>query len=101
MAVVSGCGPMPAVIDHAALSAKARTHASQPEGGSDNAALLHARLPADPKVERDWRVRPAVWGLAIADPEFAAEQHKRMRDFVAQIEAILAADWRCAHLAAA
>ena len=83
---------------HAALSSQARTDASQPEGRGDIAALLHALLPTDPKVERDWRVWFSFWGLAIADPEFAAEQRERMRDFVAQIEAILAADPRCAHL---
>lgn len=86
---------------HAALSAHARTDASQPESGGDIAALLHALLPTDPKVERDWRVWFSFWGLAIANPEFAAEQRKRMRDFVAQIEAIIAADPRYAHLTSA
>lgn len=85
---------------HAALSSKARTDASQPEGSGDIAALLHALLPTDAKVERDWRVWFSFWGLAIADPEFAAEQRERMRDFVAQIAAILAVDPRCAHLSA-
>jgi len=85
---------------HAALSSQARTDASQPDGGGDIRALLHALLPTDPKVERDWRVWFSFWGLAIADPEFAAEQRGRMRDFVDQIAAILAADPACAHLAA-
>ncbi len=83
---------------HAALSSQARTDASQPEDGGDIAALLHALLPTDPKVERDWRVWFSFWGLAIANSEFAAEQRARMRDFVAQIDAILAADRACAHL---
>lgn len=83
---------------HAALSSQARTDASQPEGGGDIAALLHALLPTDPKVERDWRVWFSFWGLAIADAEFAAEQRERMRDFVDQIDTTLAADPRCAHL---
>ena len=85
---------------HAALSSQARTDASQPEGLADIAALLHALLPADPKVERDWRVWFSFWGLAIADPEFAAEQRVRMRDFVARIAECLAADPDYAHLAA-
>lgn len=85
---------------HAALSSQARTDASQPEGRADIAALLHALLPADPKVERDWRVWFSFWGLAIADPEFAAEQRVRMRDFVARIAECLAADPDYAHLAA-
>jgi AcrR family transcriptional regulator len=83
---------------HAALSSQARTDASQPAEGGDIKALLHALLPIDPKVERDWRVWFSFWGLAIADPEFAAEQRERMRDFVGQIGAILAADPDCAHV---
>lgn len=86
---------------HAALSSEARTIRSQPAGRGDIAALLHALLPTDPKVERDWRVWFSFWGLAIADREFAAEQRERMRDFVSQIGATLAADPRCAHLSAA
>ncbi len=85
---------------HAALSSQARTDASQPAGGGgDIRALLLALLPIDPKVERDWRVWFSFWGIAIADPEFAAEQRGRMRDFVDQIAAILAADPACGHLA--
>jgi hypothetical protein len=52
------------------------------------------------KVERDWRVWFSFWGLAIADPEFAAEQRERMREFVGQITAILAEDPGCVHLTA-
>lgn len=85
---------------HAALSSQARTDASQPNGGGDIRALLHALMPTDPKVERDWRVWFSFWGLAIADPEFAAEQRARMRDFVSQIAAVLAADPGCANLTA-
>lgn len=77
---------------HAALSSQARTDASQPEKGGDIAALLHALLPCDPMVERDWRVWFSFWGLAMADPEFAAEQRQRMREFVARIAEVLAAD---------
>lgn len=83
---------------HAALSSQARTDASQPAVGGDIAALLHALLPTDPKVERDWRVWFSFWGLAMADPEFSAEQRGRMCDFVGQIAAVLAADRGCAHL---
>jgi AcrR family transcriptional regulator len=86
---------------HAALSSRARTDATQPEGSGDIAALLHALLPTDPKVERDWRVWFSFWGMAIADPEFAAEQRERMRDFVAQLEAVLAADPAFTHHPAA
>ena len=77
---------------HAALSSQARTDATQPEGSGDIAALMRALLPDDPKVERDWRVWFSFWGMAIADPEFAAEQRERMRGFVARLEAVLAAD---------
>jgi AcrR family transcriptional regulator len=86
---------------HAALSSKARTDASQPEEGGDVAALLHALLPTNPTVERDWRVWFSFWGLAIADPEFAAEQRQRMRDFVDEIAAALACDPTYSQLAAA
>lgn len=85
---------------HAALSSAARTDASQPAGGGDIAALLRALLPLDPKVERDWRVWFAFWGLAIGDPEFANEQSLRVRAFVGQIADCLAADPACARLAA-
>jgi AcrR family transcriptional regulator len=83
---------------HAAFSSQARTDALQPAGSGDVAALLHALLPTDPAVERDWRVWFSFWGLAMSDPEFAAEQRMRMRHFVDRIAAILAADPRCAHL---
>ena len=86
---------------HAALSSQARTDATQPEGSGDIAALMCALLPDDPKVERDWRVWFSFWGMAIADPEFAAEQRERMRGFVARLEAVLAADPIFTHLAAA
>jgi AcrR family transcriptional regulator len=85
---------------HAALSSQARTDASQPEGRADLAALLHALLPTDPKVVRDWRVWFSFWGLAIADPEFAAEQRMRVRNFVDRIADCLADDPHYAHLAA-
>lgn len=77
---------------HAALSSQARTDASQSEGRADIAALLHALLPTDAKVERDWRVWFSFWGLAIADAEFAAEQRLRMREFVRRIADCLARD---------
>lgn len=82
---------------HAALTSQA----PQPEDRGDLAALFHALLPTDRRVERDWRVWFCFWGLAIADPEFAAEQRERMRGFVMQIEAVLAADPAFAHRAAA
>lgn len=85
---------------HAALSSQARTDASQSADGADVAALLHALLPTDPKVERDWRVWFSFWGLAIADPEFAAEQRSRVREFVERIRGCLADDPRYSHLSA-
>ena len=85
---------------HAAMSSQAHTDASQPADRGDIAALLLALLPIDPKIERDWRVWFSFWGLAIADPEFAAEQRERMRGFVGQIDAVLAEDPYHAHLAA-
>ena len=85
---------------HAALSSQALTDASQPVGRADVAALLHSLMPIDAKVERNWRVWFSFWGLAIADPEFAAEQRDRVRDFVGRIAAILASDPRFADLSA-
>ncbi|WP_225204447.1 TetR family transcriptional regulator C-terminal domain-containing protein [Novosphingobium huizhouense] len=84
---------------HAALTSKARTDASQPKDRGDLGALFRALLPIDPRVTRDWRVWFCFWGMAIADPEYAAEQRERMRAFVAQIEAVLAADPDFAHIA--
>ncbi|MBY0393681.1 MAG: TetR family transcriptional regulator C-terminal domain-containing protein [Novosphingobium sp.] len=86
---------------HAALTSQARTDASQPKDRGDLAALFHALLPTDRRIERDWRVWFSFWGLAIADPEFAAEQRERMRGFVLQIEAVIAADPAFAHRTAA
>lgn len=77
---------------HAALSSQARTDASQPAQGGDIAALLRALLPIDPRVERDWRVWFAFWGLAIGDAGFAEEQRLRVREFVSRIADCLAAD---------
>lgn len=85
---------------HAALTSQARTDASQPDGSGDVAALLHALLPTDPRVERNWRVWFSFWGLAIADAEFAAEQRKRVSEFSARIADCMAADPLFAHLAA-
>ncbi|MFN3990836.1 MAG: TetR family transcriptional regulator C-terminal domain-containing protein [Erythrobacter sp.] len=84
---------------HAALTSQARTDASQPDDRGDLRALLHALLPVDSKVERDWRVWFSFWGIAIADPEFASEQRERMRHFVGQIAECLAADPNYSHLA--
>ncbi|HEY9092286.1 TetR family transcriptional regulator C-terminal domain-containing protein [Parasphingorhabdus sp.] len=84
---------------HAAFSSQARSAASQLENVADLAALLHPLLPIDPKSERNWRVWFSFWGLAIADPEFAAEQRLRVREFVGRIAECLAADPRFAHLA--
>ncbi|MEY4238121.1 MAG: hypothetical protein RL339_722 [Pseudomonadota bacterium] len=83
---------------HAALSSQELTEASQPAGGGDVAALLHALLPIEAKVERNWRVWFSFWGLAIADPEFSAEQRQRVREFVARIADTLSADPRFADL---
>ncbi len=83
---------------HAALSSKARSDASQLENVADLAALLHPLLPIDPKAERNWRVWFSFWGLAIADPEFAAEQRLRVRGIIDRIADCLAADPRFAHL---
>lgn len=85
---------------HAALSSQARTDASQPQGRADIAALLHALLPTDPTIERDWRVWFSFWGLAIADAEFAAEQRERMREFVSRIADCLERDPAFARLPA-
>jgi AcrR family transcriptional regulator len=85
---------------HAALRSQARTDVSQPAGGGDIAALLRALLPTDPGAARDWRVWFAFWGLAIGDPEFAAEQRLRVRAFVSRITDCLAGDPACSHLAA-
>ena len=86
---------------HAALSSAARTAASQPAEGADVAALLHALLPTEPGALRNWRVWFSFWGLAMADPEYAAEQRDRMREFTSRIADSLAQDPACAHLAAA
>ena len=86
---------------HAAMRSHIRTEASQQKGGADVAALLHALLPIDPVVERDWRVWFSFWGVALADREFTTEQSAQVRSFTEQIASCLSVDPTCAGLAAA
>lgn len=41
---------------------------------------IEAILPLDEERRRDWHVWFAFWGMAVADPEFAAEQRQRVID---------------------
>lgn len=77
---------------HAAERSRLITEASQPAGGADTACFMHALLPINEAVRRNWRVWFAFWGLAVADPDLAAEQRIRVRDVEDRIAATLACD---------
>lgn len=83
---------------YAAERSRLITEASQPAEGADAAAFMHALLPTNEAIRRNWRVWFAFWGLAVADPDLAAEQRVKVRDVEDRITATLAADPRYARL---
>lgn len=81
----------------AAARSQQRTEESQRTGQADVIAFLHALLPVSDEAQRNWRVWFAFWGLAITDPELAAEQGKRADAIVDRLAAVMAQDKRFRH----
>jgi TetR/AcrR family transcriptional repressor of bet genes len=65
------------VYNAAASRARQRLEAA----GADHDVLraLEALLPIDKLSRRDWRVWFSFWGIAVADPEMAAQQRAAVR----------------------
>jgi AcrR family transcriptional regulator len=57
--------------------------------GSTLVAALESLLPLDGPRKRDWMITCIFWGVAVADPELAAEQAERVRTAVPRIVALL------------
>lgn len=63
----------------AALHARRRMEAVLAGGTGTLQLCLEAMLPLDDARRRDWHVWFAFWGVAVGDPQFAAEQKRRSR----------------------
>jgi AcrR family transcriptional regulator len=50
---------------------------------------LESLLPIDEPRRRDWMITCVFWGVAVADPELAAEQADRVRTAVPKIVSLL------------
>jgi TetR/AcrR family transcriptional regulator, transcriptional repressor of bet genes len=55
-------------------------------------ACLEALLPLDAPRRTEWRLLTCFWGVAISDPEFAAEDAGHVRSAQARIMALLRRD---------
>ncbi len=78
---------------HAADRSGMIAEASQCDG-PDAGAYACALLPLDEARRQNWLVWFAFWGLAITDPEFAAEQRAGVRGARARLTELMAADPR-------
>ena len=54
---------------------------------------LEALLPLDAPRRTEWRLLTCFWGVAISDPEFAAEDAGHVRSAQARIKALLGNDY--------
>ncbi|WP_068071603.1 TetR/AcrR family transcriptional regulator [Novosphingobium lentum] len=59
--------------------------------GADLATCLEAIMPLDRRRRDNWKVWFAFWGVAMADPEFMAEQRLRGREARALFAELIAA----------
>lgn len=76
----------------ATLRARRRIEAALAADGADRLQrCIEAMLPLDDERRRDWHVWFAFWGVAVADPQFAAEQKLRARYSRELVERLLAA----------
>jgi AcrR family transcriptional regulator len=60
--------------------------------GSELRGCLEALLPLDAARRTEWRLLTCFWGVAISDPEFAAEDAGHVRSAQARIKALLRRD---------
>ena len=79
---------------HAADHSSVVAEASQTEGAPDAGAYILSLLPTTDGLRQDWMVWFAFWGMAITDPEFAAEQRLRVRRARERIAELLGVDLR-------
>ena len=69
----------------------ARFDEAQRRGG-DLRACLEALLPLDAARRTEWRLLTCFWGVAISDPEFAAEDASHVRSAQGRIKDLLRRD---------
>jgi AcrR family transcriptional regulator len=102
VATAAGCSTM--VVSHyfddkrdlvrsvyraAAARNRERLAEATSKDGSTLVAALESLLPLDGPRKRDWMITCIFWGVAVADPELAAEQAERVRTAVPRIVALL------------
>lgn len=75
----------------AVARAGARTAAILAADPCDLDGCIDALLPLDDERCRDWQIWFAFWGMAVADPDFAAEQRARVTDAQALFKSIFEA----------
>ncbi|MEN3976285.1 TetR/AcrR family transcriptional regulator [Emcibacter sp. SYSU 3D8] len=73
----------------AAQAAQARVDAVLEHAPDDLIGTIEALLPLDEARHREWQVWLSFWGMAIGDPEFAAEQRGRAFNTRKRIEKVL------------
>jgi len=102
VAAAAGCSTM--VVSHyfddkrdlvrsvyraAAARNRARLTAATSKDGTTVVTALESLLPLDEPRRRDWMITCIFWGVAVADPDLAAEQAERVRTAVPRIVALL------------
>jgi AcrR family transcriptional regulator len=102
VAAAAGCSTM--VVSHyfddkrdlvrsvyraAAARNRGRLAVATSKNGTTLVAALESLLPLDEPRRRDWMITCIFWGVAVADPELAAEQAERVRTAVPRIVAFL------------
>lgn len=75
----------------AAQAAQARVEAVLAQAPDDLIGTIEALLPLDEARHREWQVWLSFWGMAIGDPEFAAEQRGRVLGTRKRLEKVLRA----------
>jgi hypothetical protein len=63
--------------------------AATSKDGTTVVTALESLLPLDEPRRRDWMITCIFWGVAVADPDLAAEQAERVRTAVPRIVALL------------
>jgi AcrR family transcriptional regulator len=75
----------------AAQAAQARVDKVLQLAPDDLVGSIEALMPLDEARHREWQVWLSFWGMAIGDPEFAAEQRRRVLDTRKRLEKVLRA----------
>lgn len=82
------------VYREAMIETVARARRRRDRGGS-LAYCLEAILPLDRRRRDNWKVWFAFWGMAMADPEFLAEQQQRGREARLLLAELMNGDGSC------